>query len=199
VEEGEWRIAESFGDPEREAARVRQGVGLEDLSALGKLDLKGRDLEPLLASAELGSDVAVLRLTSGHVVLLTAPGAQAAVAGALLGTPSRTPGCAHLTDVTSAFSTFALIGPRARELLARLTSLDVRPQAFPNGGSIQGGLAKVHVILQRDDWGPLPVFRLLLPRDVGEYAWHVICEASESLDLIAFGLTAERLLRGRTE
>lgn len=40
---------------------------------------------------------------------------------------------ATLTDVTSAFATLALMGPRARDVLARLTDADLSNSAFPFG------------------------------------------------------------------
>ncbi len=195
VEQGEWRLPESFTDPELEAEQVRQGVGLQDMSAIGKLDFKGRDVGRLLAGFA-PRDLSVLRLTPDHSLLLTAPGRQGQVAESLLQALSQTPCCAHLTDLISALSAFALVGPRAPEVLARLTSLDLRPHAFPDGACAQGGLAKVHAIIHREDWGQLPAYRLLLGREHGEYGWEVIRAAGEHLGLVPFGLAAERLLRG---
>jgi len=179
-----------------EADRVRQGVGLQDVSAIGKLDLKGRDVERLLAGVALQDHFSVLRLTPEHVLFLTLPGHQGQVAELLLRALRHGAGCAHLTDLTSALSAFALVGPRAREVLAKLTPLDLRPEAFPDGAGAQGGLAKIPVIISREDWGWLPAYRLLVQRELGEYAWEVIRGAGESLGLIPFGLAAERLLRG---
>ena len=195
VEEGEWRLPESFADPEWEALRVRQGVGLQDVSAIGKLDLKGRDGERLLAGLAPQDHLSVLRLTPDQILILTLPGRQGQVALGLLQILSRTPGCAHVTDVTGALSAFALVGPGAREVLAKLTSLDLPPDAFPNGACAQGGLAKVHVLIHREDWDQLPAYRLLLGRELGEYGWEAIQKAGASLGLVPFGLAAERLLR----
>lgn len=194
VEEGEWRIPEAFADPQEEADRVMESAGLRDVSAIGKLDLKGREVEQLLAGFAPQDHLSVLRLRPDHILLLTSPGIQGQVAEAL----SQLSCCAHLTDVTSALSAFALVGPRAREVLARLTSLDLRPHAFSNGACAQVGLAKVHAIIHREDWGQLPAYRLLVGREHGEYAWDAIRTAGESLGLIPFGLAAARLLRGKT-
>jgi len=198
AEQGGWRLPESFTDPAVEAERVRQGVGLQDVSAIGKLDFKGRDVERLLAGFTPQDQLSLLRLTPEHVLFLTAPGRQGQVAESLLQALSQTPCCAHLTDLTSALSAFALVGPRAQEVLAKLTSLDLRPHTFPDGACAQGGLAKVHVIILREDWGRLPAYRLLVGRDLGEYAWEVLREAGEHLGLVPFGLAAAGLLREET-
>ncbi|MFQ5898627.1 MAG: sarcosine oxidase subunit gamma family protein [Candidatus Methylomirabilia bacterium] len=196
VEEGEWRLPEAFGDAEEEAEQVRQSVGLQDVSAIGKLDLAGREVERLLAGFTPQDRLSVLRLRPDHFLLLTAPGRQGQTAEGLLQTLSRVPCCAHLTDLTSALSALALVGPRAGEVLAKLTSLDIRPHAFPDGACVEGGLAKVHTIVFREDWGSLPTYLLLLGWELGEYGWEAIRKAGESLGLVAFGLAAARLLRG---
>lgn len=197
VEDGEWRLPESFAEPEVEAERVRQGVGLQDVSPIGKLDVKGRGAERFFDRFAARADFSLLRLTPDHVILLTPPERQEQVAGLLLATLSQEP-CAHLTDVTSALSVFVLVGPRASEVLARLTPLDLRSRAFPNGACAEAGLAKVHAIISREDWGQLPAYRLLVGREHGEYAWDVIRDAGASLGLVPFGQAAARLLRGGT-
>ena len=198
VEDGEWRLPEAFSDPELEAGRVRQAVGVLDASANGKLDVKGREIEALLASADQENGVSVLRLRPDHALLLTPPGRQERVAEGLLRAMSQVPGCAHLTDVTSALSALVLVGPLAAELLAKLTSLDLRPRAFADGACAQTAVAKVHAILIRQDWGRLPTYCLLLDRASAEYAWEALRRAGESLGLVPFGLAAARLLRGET-
>ena len=197
VEEGEWRLPDSFADPEVEAEQVGRGVGLQDVSAIGKLDLKGREVERLLAGLASTNQIPVLRLRPHHVLILTPPGRQAEIAEILLGALSQLPVCAHLTDLTSALSAFALVGPKVGEVLARLTSIDLRPHVFPDGACAQGGLAKVPVVVAREDLGPLPAYCLLVQREFGEYAWETIRQAGDNLSLIPFGLAAERLLRER--
>ncbi|MBI4608028.1 MAG: hypothetical protein HY726_03360 [Candidatus Rokubacteria bacterium] len=199
VEDGEWRLVEAFADPDVEAEKVRQGVGLQDVSAIGKLDLKGREVERVLDGFGSHAQLSVLRLRPDHYLILTPPGRQGSVAEAMLQTLSQAVGCAHLTDVTSAISAFTLVGPRAREVLAKLTSLDLRPHIFPNEACSQGGLARVHAIIVRDDWGRLPAYRLLLGREHTQYGWEAVRTAGAALGLIPFGMAAERLLRPRRQ
>ena len=197
TELGEWRVAESFDDPSREAARVREGVGLEDVSPIGKIDVKGAGIEGALAALGGRPDVmGVLRIKPGHAMLLTAPNAEAAVQDAVLAGATGRPGCVHATNITSGRAAYFLIGPRATGVLNRLTALDVRSNRFAPRAFAQGELAHVHVTLYRaDDWGTLPAYLLLVGRDVGEYVWTAIETAGASLGLAPFGLAAERLLR----
>ena len=39
---GQWVRPDHYGDPEAEVRNVREGVGIIDVTPLGKLDLKGR-------------------------------------------------------------------------------------------------------------------------------------------------------------
>jgi glycine cleavage system aminomethyltransferase T len=56
-------------------------------------------------------------------------------------------------------------------------------------------MAKIHAIIARSDWGSLTAYRLLVARDVGEYAWDVLWEAGHDLGLAPIGRAAERILR----
>jgi heterotetrameric sarcosine oxidase gamma subunit len=191
-----WRVVESFGDPVREAAQAREAAGLQDVSSMGKFDLQGTDIGDLLADAGRWDGVAaVLRLKPGCALVLTEATDESRVQQVLRATLARAPGCAHLTVVTSGLSAYRLVGPRAREVLSRVTALDVRPDRFGVGACAQGELARVHATIHRADWGDFPGYVLLVGRDVGEYVWTAMQAAGSTLGLTPFGRAAERLLR----
>jgi heterotetrameric sarcosine oxidase gamma subunit len=220
-----WRVAEAFADPAAEAAKIRQGVGIQDASAAGKLDLKGAESNRLLAAMSpsvswdpggaryfsldgIEGDLLALRLRPDHSLILTPPGREKQAGDALAerlhgisprshlteGAGAAAP-CAHLTDLTSALAALTLAGPRARQALAKITSLDLRDRALPSGRCVQGPLAGVHAVIAREDWCDLPAFRILVGRDVAEHVWQAIWKVGEDLGLLAFGLAGERLLR----
>lgn len=194
-----WQVPRSYANPEQEAARVREAVGLVDASVLGKLALRGRDAAALVGSGDGHGRVArrlrlegdgpalALPLAPDEWLLLTAPGGAPGVAARL--TP-RLAGCAHLTDLTSALAALRLAGPRAPELLPRLFPLDLSPPVFPNLAVLQGPFAKVRAVIVRDDLGPLPSYLLLIPRDVAEYLWEAILEAGHEVGLAPVGVAA---------
>ncbi len=189
-----WRMPEAFGSPEDEAARVRQGVGLQDVSALGKLDVKGTALEGRETECERVEGVrAVLRVKPGHAVILSEH-QDDRVRDAIDRVFAQAPGCVHITDVTSGLAVFALVGPRAADVLAALTSIDVRPRAFADHAVASCALAHVHGTLYRSDWGELPAYLLLVGRDAAEYVWTTIHHAGHHAGLTPFGTAAQRLL-----
>jgi glycine cleavage system aminomethyltransferase T len=193
---GQWRVADSFGDPAFESSRAREAAGLQDVSPIGKIDLKGAGVGGVLAEAgRIEAVTGMLSIKPGHALLLTEPGREAAVREALLARAGTAAGCVHVTEVTSALSAYFLVGPLATDVLNRLTSLDVRRDRFLQHACAPCGLAQVQATVYRDDWGALPAYLLLVGRDVGEYVWTTVEAAGSPLGLTLFGLAAERLLR----
>jgi glycine cleavage system aminomethyltransferase T len=190
-----WRMPETFGDPAEEAARIRSAVGLQDVSPFGKLDVKGSAIDGRVSQCErLEGVLAALLQKPGHALVLTAPRRESMVRDALAGVFAGSPGCVHITDVTSALTAFALVGPRATELLAGLTSIDLRPRTLGDRTSATCNLAHVHATIYRSDWGEVPAYLVLVGREVGEYVWSTIQHAGEKVGLTPFGTAAERLL-----
>jgi len=89
----------------------------------------------------------------------------------------------YTIDVTSVYADFLLIGPRARDILSKLTSLNVSDRALPDGASGQTSLAHTHCIVLRDDRGGVPAFHLLVARDYGQYVWEALLHAGEEYHL----------------
>jgi glycine cleavage system T protein len=149
---------------------VREGVGLFDMTSFGKIRVEGRDaaafLQRLCANdldvppgrivytqmlndaGGIESDLTVTRL-SETAFLLVVPGATLQRDLAWL---RRHLGEAFavVTDVTAAEAVLCLMGPRAREILARATPARLDNDAFPFGTAqeieVGLGLARAHRI-----------------------------------------------------
>jgi heterotetrameric sarcosine oxidase gamma subunit len=191
-----WRVPERFGAPDEEAAAVRRSAGLQDVSALGKLDVKGRGVDAHAADC-LGVEgvIAVLRLKPGHVVILTER-QDDRVRDAVQQRFVQASGCAHLTDVSSALAAFALVGPRAADVLAGLTSIDLRPRALGDDAVAPCTIAHVHATLYRRDWGELRAYLMLVGRDAAEYVWTTVLHEGAHAGLVPFGTSAQQILQG---
>jgi heterotetrameric sarcosine oxidase gamma subunit len=191
-----WRMPAAFGDAADEAARVQRGVGIQDVSSLGKLDVKGTAVDGRLGECErLDGVSAVLRLKPGHALILTAR-QDDRIREAVESVFAHSTGCVHVTDITSALAAFALVGPNAADLLGGLTSVDLRPRTFGNHAVVPCTVAHVHATLYRSDWGELRAYMMLVGRDAAEYMWTTIHHAGEQLGLTPFGTAAEQLLCG---
>ena len=71
---------------------------------------------------------------------------------------------------TSVFAQFLLAGPRSRDVLRKLTSLNVSASALPDLACGQASLAHVRAIILRQDLGNEPAFALVAEgnSDVGD-------------------------------
>lgn len=183
-----WRVAARFATPEVEAARVREGAGLADVSWMGKIAIKGRGAENEKWSMENGT---AWTLAKEHWLVTCAAEHREAVLEAARRAAAAHP-CLRVTDVTSAFAALLLAGPRSRDVLRALTALDVSARAMPDRTCAQTGLAHVHAILLRQDLGPVPAFRVLVDRAYGEYVWDAVMHAGHRHGIVPVGLTASK-------
>jgi heterotetrameric sarcosine oxidase gamma subunit len=138
-----WRVVTDYGDPEAEATARREGVTVSDRSALGKLELQGAPEAVTEAIDGAGDAALVWRSSPDRAVVVCEPGDRAGLLDRL-----EAPGVT-LVDQTAGLAAIELAGPRARDLLERLTALDVRPAAFPAGTVIAGVVARVPAALAR--------------------------------------------------
>jgi glycine cleavage system aminomethyltransferase T len=101
-----------------------------------------------------------------------------------------------VTDVTSVFAQFLLAGPASRDILRKLTSLNVSEKALPDSGCGQASVAHVRGIILRRDLGLLPAFHLLVSREYGESVWDSLLHAGQEFRITQFGLKALENLEG---
>jgi heterotetrameric sarcosine oxidase gamma subunit len=200
-----WRVAEVYTSVDDEIVRARSGVGICDVSALGKLGIRGEavdSLGPKLTGRPLpgvchasreqvnGAPVLACRRARDELLVLTPPGEVSAVAGVIERAVESA--CAHVTDLTAAFAVVDLLGARLGELLERLVALDL--STVPAFGVVQGDLARVHAIMLRLDHPTLPAFRVLVPRECGDFVWRTLADAGHDLNLTPVGATAHARL-----
>jgi glycine cleavage system aminomethyltransferase T len=198
IEHHGWRVPAYFGRPEDEAARVRESVGLADVGWMLKFDLKGYGLKSPLA---LGEDGFSWNLGPLHTLVTCDPSARREVmdrfqrlesGGAALSLPPPI----YVTEVTSVYAQFMLAGPRCRQVLSKLTSLNLSEASLPNLTCGQARVAHVHAIILRHDLDGIPGYQLLVSREYGESVWDSVLHAGHEFHLSPFGLQAQELLIG---
>jgi len=74
-----------------------------------------------------------------------------------------------VTDVSEARTTIAVAGPRARELLAKGTSIDLHPRVFGSGRCVQTGFAGANIVLRQTD--DTPTFEIIVLNSFAEHLW----------------------------
>ena len=206
VESDGWQRPASYTSAEEEVERVRDGVGICDISPLGKIVVHG-DVEAYLAEGfpqpvpskpgESGrlqaaedsgiKEMVVARLAHDEVLLLTAPNQAPLVIGLLESESDR---CAHSVDVTSVLAGIKITGPSASRLLAGVTEMDLRSESFPDMSCAQGSVSQVHGTILRVDHGGLLSYDLYFGREYGEYMWDSLMEAGSPHGVTPFGTEA---------
>ena len=177
-----WRRSNWWEPVRREALTVRERVGLMDLSTFSKYDLQGPDahtfLERICANAipqrdggiilghlltpagYIESEITVTRLAADRYYVLSAAVAQQHDMDQLQW--RRLPGERFtITDVTDAYGTLVLAGPKARAVLAAVTRQELSNSAFR---WLTGQVAEV---------AGVPGVRLLRVNYVGELGWEL--------------------------
>jgi len=217
VDDSGWQRPERYGPTEEELKAVRKGVGLCDISPVRKLDLKGKQIARVFESlfslhdfpqighvqrmalsnpnSVSGIEVRCCRLGSDHVLLLTEPAALATVEQVFTQQINAMDDCVHCTNLTSALAAVQLVGPHSRELLRKLTVLDLSPQRFTDLTCAQGSVAKVHALVVRADLGPELAYEVYCGREFAEYLWETLRDAGQEFGAVPFGMATQRLLR----
>jgi heterotetrameric sarcosine oxidase gamma subunit len=85
---------------------------------------------------------------------------------------------ARAIDVTTAYAALAIVGPDAREVLARQCALDLRPHVTPVGAFRPGSVARTPAFVLRE---AEERYLVLFGAALGEYMWTVLADAAEHL------------------
>lgn len=218
---GAWVRPEHYGDPVAEVRAVREAVGLIDVTPLGKLDLRGPDVAALLelvyvnrwqglavGSVRYGvmcaEDGVVLddgvtgRLGPEHYLMTTtSSGAEATLDWIERWLQTRRPDLrVHVTPVTAGYASVNVAGPRSRQLLARLTDVDLDADAFPYMRVRTGTVAGVaDCVLWRIGFTGELSYEVHAPAGYGRHVWAALLAAGADLGIRPFGVEAQRVLR----
>jgi len=195
-----WALARHFRDAEAEYQAGSTGVILSDLSCTGKWQAKGRNLDRDLGpgvSGEVpppgrvsGAPTGILcRLTPGEALFLHQPAEPKHLPESQDGD-----GCLHLLDRTDGLALMALSGPASRQVLAKLTTLDLRERTRPHGTCAAAPMAGVRVLLVRWDRRRAPAYEIAVSAEYAAYLWDVILDAGREYGLRPCGLDAWKRL-----
>jgi sarcosine oxidase subunit alpha len=215
---GAWRRPHSYGDPQSEAKHVHEAVGLIDVSTLGKLLVRGPEAAPfleLLYPNRFG-DMKVGRIRYGvlgtdagrimddgtigrldeqtYYVTTTSTGADTVIEwfewwNAVWHKD------VEIVNVTGALAAVNVAGPRARELLGRLTDADVSNEGIAYLDAKEAEVAGVPCLILRIGFVGELGYELHFPSPYGEYMWDTLLEHGADLDIRPFGLEPQRVLR----
>jgi glycine cleavage system aminomethyltransferase T/glycine/D-amino acid oxidase-like deaminating enzyme len=97
-------------------------------------------------------------------------------------------GSAQLADLTSAWCTLGLWGPRARDILASVTSDDVSHEGFPFGTCRTVEIGPLRVLASRISYVGDLGWELYVPIEQGARLWDIVWEAGRAHGAVPSGI-----------
>ena len=182
-----WKVAVSFPDEERALSTV----GFADMSQIWKMELQAGadDLAAMVSAATGGATLELGRATRAErawwcpysptrAVVLCRSCDTAALRDLLTASAADANGLTSVIDITAAQGAMTILGPLARELFARFTAIDLRPQVTPVYGWRPGSVARTGgaILCEAPDR-----YLMLFGAALGQYVWQTVADAAEHL------------------
>ncbi|MGB1111122.1 MAG: glycine cleavage T C-terminal barrel domain-containing protein, partial [Gammaproteobacteria bacterium] len=205
---------------QRECKAVRTDVGMIDATTLGKIDIQGKDAARLLNMVYTNAwtklpvgrcryglmlnehgmvidDGVTARLGENHFHMTTTTGGAARVLGWLeeLLQTEWPDWDVYCTSVTEQWAVMSISGPKARDLLAELTDLDLSPEALPFMAWSDATVAGVPARVFRISFTGESSFEINVPARYGLHTWEAIQAAGEKYRLTTYGTETMHVLR----
>ena len=201
-----------------EVRLVRQGVGMLDVSTLGKLELRGPDagllLDRFCSMSYAKQPVGKVRycLTLNEMGTVIDDGVAFRVADDQYYVTATTGGVdriyadmcwqslqwglnVDILNLTAGFAAFNLSGPLARQVLEAVGGMDVSREGLGFLGGRVGKIAGCPVRVMRIGYTGELSFELHTPQSYGLTLWDALLEAGKPIGLRPYGLEASRVLR----
>jgi glycine cleavage system aminomethyltransferase T len=221
VRNGEWESRWWSPIISAEHLAMREHCGLVDLSAFVVFDITGPgalDVLQALCVAQMNvavgrviytsllderggfkSDLTIMRLGTQWFRVVTG-GSTGMTEKKWFADHLPEDGSAQLSDLTSAWTTFGLWGPRARDVLQACTDDDVTNEGFAFGTCRTIELGGVRVLASRISYVGELGWEIYVPIEAGAIVWDTLFQAGQEHGLIPVGIgvyaTTGRLEKG---
>ncbi len=214
---GGWVKPPHFELVAGECQAFRERVGMVDMSAFGKIDVKGPGALPLLnrlcvseMDKPVGSviytqfcserggilaDITLVRLGDDHFRLVTGSGFIDNDLGHIKAHMQSDEAEVELRDVTDEFSVIGFWGPKARVVLEKVTSDDVSNEAIPYMMAGKITINGVDVLAQRVSYAGELGWELYSDVEHGITVWDKLWDAGQEFEIAACGYYALNSLR----
>ena len=192
-----------------EHLKMRETAGIIDLSAFVVLDVTGPGALEVVQRACVAqcdvpvgrvvytpvldpkggfvSDLTVMRLGHEHFRVVTG-GAHGMVDKKWFSNIARELGTASVADLTSAYTTIGIWGPKARDVVQALTRADMSHEGFPFGTCRNVEMDSLMVLASRISYVGELGWELYVPIEQGARLWAMLHEAGRPLGTIPVGI-----------
>jgi sarcosine oxidase, subunit alpha len=205
----------------RECAAVRTSLGVQDVSTLGKIEAKGRDVAQFLDLIYTNSfsklstyrcrygimcgddgmvfdDGVTTRFADDHYYMTTTTGGAARVLERLEEwLQTEWPGLeVYLTSVTDRWAAAAIAGPRSRDLMRELApAVAFDNQSFPFLSMREGLVAGMPARLFRISFSGELAYEINVPSSFGFTLWEAIMTSGAKYGITPYGTETMHVLR----
>ncbi len=192
-----------------EHLQMRESAGVVDLSAFAIFDVTGpaslavvqkmavRQMDvavgrvvytPILGiHGGFKSDLTIMRLGANHFRVVTG-GAHGMADKKWFSDQLPEDGSAQIVDLTSAYTTIGVWGPRARDILASITKNDLSAENFKFSTCKMVEFGPLRVLASRISYVGELGWELYIPMDQGAKLWDLIWEAGKAHAMIPVGI-----------
>ncbi len=200
-----WTKPPFFERLRQEHIATRERVCLYDLTSFGKIEVKGKGALPLLqrltssnmdkpvgsamytqflnTRGGIESDLTVTRLDEEHFRVITGSGFIANDLARIQMHADENDGEVSIRDITREYACLALWGPKARDVLQKITNNDVSNEAHPYLTTKPIEINGAKVLAQRVSYAGELGWELYIPNNRAAMVWDLLLEAGREFDM----------------
>jgi len=214
---GEWKRPKDYGSVEEEYRAVREGVGIIDVSTLGRFIVEGPDAGKFLnfiythnySNLKLGRaryalllsdagkilDDGIIARIGNEVYLVTSSTGNAEfVENWLKFWQSSGSFDLSITNVTSGLAAINVAGPKARDLLSKLVDIDISNEAAPYMSCSRAMVAGVSAFMLRIGFVGEVGWEIHFAAEYAEFLWDALMAEGQAYGIKPVGVEAMRRL-----
>ncbi len=213
---GDYLFPSQYTSAADEHLNTRANVGMQDLSSMGEIDLKGPGAERLLhrllvneikdlvpgqmrystACNEQGGivdDVTVYKFNDEHFMLVTSSGPRKQTVRWFQEQAQGS--AAYVTDISAAVALPVVQGPRSRELLKTVVADATALDTLKYFRFTRATIGDSDVILSRSGYTGELGFELYTPAEEAAGVWDAVLKAGRDFGLLPYGVLTMQSLR----
>ena len=212
---GDYMFPLSYTSPLEEHINTRTNIGMQDLSTMGEVDVKGpgaerlinrllvneiRDMHPgqvrysTMCNEEGGilDDITVYKFGDEHFMIVTSSGPRLKSADWISEHAAGT--SAYVTDQSGSIALISVQGPRSRDFLQNITEeADLENQRF--FWFNRGVINETRVLISRSGYTGELGYELYIPAEEAAVMWEYLLKIGGEYGLQPYGVSAMQSLR----
>ena len=211
---GDYMFPVSYTTPAEEHINTRSNVGMQDLSTMGKVDVKGPGAEALtnrllvndVRNMAIGQviystmcredggvldDITVYKFSDEHFLIITGSGNRMKVLKWI--TEQSKGEKAYITDITAALALPVIQGPRSRDYLKSVVK-DADLDNLKYFWFTRGRIGETEMLISKTGFTGELGYELYIPAEEAATVWETIMETGRNFGLKPYGVVAMRTL-----